>query len=81
MEHNLEILTHLEKFKALKCPLVVGVSRKRFLGVLTDQPVAEKRAVASATAGLLAALRGADILRVHDVGEQRAALRVARAIL
>jgi dihydropteroate synthase len=81
IEHNLEILRRLNEFSDLGLPLVVGVSRKGFLGKLTDEPVAERRVAASVAAGVLAAAQGARILRVHDVAEHAAALRVAAAIL
>ena len=80
LEHNLEILRRLEEFRVLKRPLVIGVSRKGFIGKLTDEPVPERRVAGSVAAGLLAALHGAAILRVHDVAEHRAALNVLDAI-
>ena len=76
LEHNLTILQNLEAFARLRRPLVIGVSRKGFLGTLTDEPIAERRVTASVVAGLLAVQRGASVLRVHDVAEHRAALRV-----
>ena len=81
IDHNIEILQRLNEFTSLHCPIVFGASRKSFLGQLTQEPVAEKRVVASVAAGLLAVERGADILRVHDVAEHRAALQVAQAVL
>jgi dihydropteroate synthase len=80
LEHNLEILRRLREFAVLQRPLVIGVSRKSFLGKLTNEPVAERRVAASVAAGLLAVQAGAAILRVHDVAEHRAALRVAEAV-
>ena len=80
LEHNLTILRRLEEFQSLKKPLVVGVSRKSFLGLLMNEPVPEKRAAASVTAGVVALCKGAGILRVHDVAEHAAALRIVHAI-
>ncbi|MGD0093028.1 MAG: dihydropteroate synthase [Planctomycetota bacterium] len=80
LEHNLAILRHLDAFQALHRPLVVGVSRKSFLGLLTGEQMPERRVAASVAAGLLAVRKGAAILRVHDVAEHRAALRVLEAI-
>lgn len=80
VEHNLEILRRLGEFQILECPLLVGLSRKGFLGKITGESDPAKRLVASVTAGLLAALSGADVLRVHDVAEHAAALRVAGAV-
>lgn len=79
--HNLEILRRLGEFQALGRPLVVGVSRKRFLGVLTGEEVPERRVAASVAAGVLAVAHGAAILRVHDVAEHVHALKVASAVL
>lgn len=76
VEHNLEILRRLGEFRRLRLPIVVGVSRKSFLGKLTNEPDPSRRVVASVAAGLAAAQRGATILRVHDVAEHAAALRV-----
>lgn len=81
LAHNLEILKRLSEFKALQCPLVVGVSRKGFLGTMTNEPAAEKRVAASVAAAVWAAVQGAEILRVHDVAEHKAALRVAEVLL
>jgi dihydropteroate synthase len=80
LAHNLEILQRLQEFSALHCPVVFGASRKSFLGQLTNEPAAEKRVVASVAAGILAAERGADILRVHDVAEHHAALQIVEAV-
>jgi dihydropteroate synthase len=80
LEHNLAILQRLDELTALNRPLVVGVSRKSFLGLLTGEKAPERRVAASVAAGLLAAWKGAAILRVHDVAEHRAALRVLNAI-
>jgi len=81
LEHNLEILRRLAEFKALGRPLVVGVSRKRFLGALTGEDVPERRVTQSVAAGMLAVANGAAILRVHDVAEHATALKVVAAIL
>jgi dihydropteroate synthase len=59
-------------------PVVVGASRKRFLGTMTGEPVAERRVGASVAAAVLAVEGGADIVRVHDVRETVQALRVLR---
>lgn len=76
LEHNLTILRNLESFVSLKRPLVVGVSRKGFLGKLTGEDVPERRVTASVVAGVIAAARGASVLRVHDVAEHRAGLQI-----
>jgi dihydropteroate synthase len=84
VEHNLEILRRLEEFKALGRPLVVGASRKSFLGALTQDggaaPGPDERLEGTLAAHLAAAARGASVLRVHDVKAHRRALAVWNAI-
>ena len=77
--HNLELLRNLGRVAALGVPVLAGLSRKSTLGRITGRPAGE-RMVASVTAALLAAQRGATILRVHDVGATRDALAVWRAV-
>lgn len=81
MEHNLELLAGLSELEGIDVPVMVGVSRKGFLGVLTGGRPPAERAVASAAACAMALARGARIFRVHDVRESRDALNVAEAIL
>ena len=78
-EHNLSILRHLARFKELGFPLMVGVSRKGFLGALTGRAVDERLAgtLAAVTACIF---NGADIIRVHDVKQCKDAMLVAHAI-
>ncbi len=80
LEHNLELLRRLDELAALGRPLVVGVSRKSFIGRITGRDVAE-RAVGTAAANVLALERGARVFRVHDVAVTRDALEVATATL
>jgi dihydropteroate synthase len=80
VEHNLELLRRLDEIVALGRPVVVGVSRKSFLGRITGREVGD-RAVATAAANVLALERGASVFRVHDVAETRDALAVAAATL
>lgn len=79
LEHNVELLRRLPFLGEQGLPLLVGLSRKSMLGALTGQPV-EARVHASAAAALLAAQRGARLLRVHDVAATRDALRIWQAI-
>jgi dihydropteroate synthase len=65
--------------EALGCPVMVGVSRKSFIGEITGLPV-EQRLIGTCGAAAAAVLAGADVLRLHDVGELRPALAVADAI-
>jgi len=79
-EDNLEILRGQRAFRRLGRPLLVGFSRKAFLGRILGLPPAE-RLEATIAAAVLSAERGADILRVHDVGPVARAVRTAEAIL
>jgi dihydropteroate synthase len=80
-DHNLELLAQLERLRVHERPLVVGVSRKSFLGKLINLPdMGDRLAPAIALISLLRA-RGADMFRVHDVKESVSALRVTEAIL
>jgi dihydropteroate synthase len=78
-EHNLEILARLGEFRALGCPIVVGASRKSFVGALTGREVGA-RELGTAAANAAAVLGGANVVRVHDVAAQRDAVVVADAI-
>ncbi|MGO8683766.1 MAG: dihydropteroate synthase [Thermoleophilia bacterium] len=80
VEHNLLLLRHLHRFAELGRPIVLGTSRKRFLGALL-QAEPNSRAVGTAATTVAGALAGAAIFRVHDVEINSQALRVARAVL
>lgn len=79
LDHNLEVIARLRELKVLGKPIVIGVSRKSFIGKITGLPT-DERLEGSITAAVLAIGAGADIVRVHDVGETVRALRVAAAI-
>ena len=74
-EHNLQLLRGLETFAALGCVLLVGTSRKGFLGKLTGKRTGDQT-IASVTSALAAASAGARVVRVHDVAPTVDALRV-----
>ncbi len=80
LEHNLALLRALDRFRDLDAGLVIGVSRKRFIGTLTDADEPTDRLEGSLAAGVLAAAAGADVIRAHDVRATVRALRVADAI-
>jgi dihydropteroate synthase len=80
LEHNLELLRRLGELRELGRPLVVGASRKSFIGKIDGSPV-EGRIGGTIASSVLAAVEGADVLRVHDVAEMAQALRVAEAVL
>jgi len=77
---NLEILRNLGKFRELDCPLLVGPSRKSFIGWILDQPDPQKRVWGSAAACCAAIAGGADMIRVHDGAEMYDVCRVADAV-
>jgi dihydropteroate synthase len=80
IEHNLELLRRLDEIVAIGRPVVVGTSRKSFLGKLTGRPEREREAGTIAT-NVIAFERGASIFRVHDVRANVDALKVAAATL
>jgi dihydropteroate synthase len=78
VEHNLELLRRLDEVVAIGRPVVVGLSRKRFLGALTGR-AEQDRMAAGVAASVLAYQRGAHMFRVHDVAQTRDGLTVAAA--
>ncbi|HHV61502.1 MAG TPA: dihydropteroate synthase [Firmicutes bacterium] len=79
-EHNLEILRRLDEFRSLGRPILVGTSRKSFIGNVLGLPV-DQRVEGTAATVALAIARGVDIVRVHDVREMVRVARMADAIL
>lgn len=79
VDHNLEILARLREFKSLGKPLVIGVSRKGFIGKISGAP-ADQRLPGSIAVAVLAVKQGADVVRVHDVPETVQALKLEQAI-
>ncbi|MEO1503825.1 MAG: dihydropteroate synthase [Pseudomonadota bacterium] len=78
--HNVALLRSLSLFQGLGCPVLLGASRKRFVGTLTEEPEALRRAPGSVAVALMGAVQGAQILRVHDVRETAQALRMQHAL-
>ena len=78
-DENLELLNRLSALEELDLPLLIGTSRKRFIGAILDKPVSERiyGTIASSVAALM---MGAHILRVHDVAEVKEAVEVSDAI-
>ncbi|MDX2213828.1 MAG: dihydropteroate synthase [Oculatellaceae cyanobacterium bins.114] len=77
---NLEILRRLAEFRTLGCPILVGASRKSFIGHILNQPDPKQRVWGTAAACCAAIANSADIVRVHDVKEMREVCQVADAI-
>ncbi len=79
LAHNLALLSGLDRIRQLGRPVVIGLSRKGMVGLLTGRPI-EGRLAGSLGGALAAVARGADVVRAHDVGETVDALRVWSAI-
>lgn len=79
LQHNLELLRHLDQLSVEGLPIVAGLSRKSMVGKLTGRP-AEERVHGSVALAVVAALSGASILRVHDVAATVDALKVVAAV-
>jgi len=79
LEHNLLLLKSLSEFRKLGVQILVGMSRKGMIGAVLDKP-ADQRLYGSLSVAVIAAMQGADILRVHDVAETADALAMVRAV-
>lgn len=79
VDHNLEILARLGELRSLGKPVVIGVSRKWFIGKITGAPP-DERLAGSLAAAVIAVRNGADLVRVHDVRETVQAIKVARSV-
>ena len=79
-EHNLLLLAQLERFRELRVPVLIGLSRKKTIGDITGRDDPHRRVHGSVAAHLIAAQRGAMLLRVHDVAATVDALKVWHAV-
>ena len=79
LEHNIALLQHLPALQAIGVPVLVGLSRKSMLGKIGNLEVHERVHI-SVAAAVVAALRGAKIIRVHDVKATRDALTIVNAV-
>ncbi len=79
-DHNLEILNRLEEFKSFGLPILIGASRKSFIGAILNEPEPTKRVIGSLAVAAISSIKGAKILRVHDIKETIQTLKVADAI-
>jgi dihydropteroate synthase len=80
VEHNLELLDRVDALKSLDLPILVGPSRKSFIGYTLDAPP-DQRLEGTAAAVAIAIARGADIVRVHDVAAMARVARMSDAIV
>lgn len=79
-DHNLELLRGIALFHGLGCPILLGVSRKRFIGTIGNAPNAADRAAGSIAVGLNALNQGVQMLRVHDIAETKQAIALWSAL-
>ena len=80
LDHNLSLIKNLNRFADLHCPIVIGPSRKAFIGMLLNLPV-DQRLEGTAAAVAASIFQGANVLRVHDVKEMKRIAVVADAIV
>jgi len=80
VDDNLAIINNIAYFKKLGFPVLVGHSRKSFIGTITGKDV-EERLAGSLAAGVISLINGADILRVHDVSETSDTVKIAEAFM
>ena len=80
-QHNFRLLNRLDALHELGLPLLTGLSRKRMIGEATGTETADQRGSGSVTGAVICALKGAKILRVHDVKQTAEAIRVLTATL
>lgn len=78
-QHNLQIINRLREFTELKCPILIGTSRKSFIGNITGSNVSERLEGTLASVAI-AVMNGANIVRVHDVKECKRAVQIADAV-
>lgn len=81
LEHNLTIMNRLDELKCLGRPIVLGTSRKKFIGAVLDMPVPEQRLEGTAATVALGIERGARIVRVHDVAPMARVVRMTDAMV
>lgn len=81
LEHNLTLFRQLPSFHKFNLPILVGVSRKAMIGALLNGRSAHERLQGSVAAAVMAAVKGAKIVRVHDVAATVDALKIAQAVL
>ncbi|WP_166416454.1 dihydropteroate synthase [Cochlodiniinecator piscidefendens] len=79
LDHNIALLKGISLFHGLGCPILLGVSRKKFIGTLGNAPLAEDRAPGSIAVAMASLTQGVQVLRVHDVAQTRQALSLWNA--
>ncbi len=80
-QDNIEIIRRLREIAELKCPILIGLSRKSFLGQISGEKIPQNRETETVTANIISILNGASIIRVHQVENMVRALKVLRYLL
>lgn len=80
VDHNLQIMNRISLFHSLGCPILLGASRKRFIGTIADEPEATQRLGGSIAVALAGAAQGVQIIRVHDIKQTKQALALWQAM-
>jgi len=80
LEDNIAIIKNLKIFNEFELPILIGVSRKSFLGLLSGEKIPEKRGAETIAANILAVINGAAIIRVHDVAQAVKAMKVLKGL-
>jgi len=80
VHHNLQLIRDLDRLRCMERPILLGASRKRFIGSVLDRPV-DQREAGTAAVNVCAILNGVHLVRVHDVAAQRDAVIMADALL
>lgn len=81
LDHNLALLQRVSLFHALGCSILLGVSRKRFIGMISGEEVPDRRVAGSLSLGLWGVSQGVQIVRVHDTYETGQAIKLQQAVL
>lgn len=81
VEDNIEIIKHLREFKEFDLPILIGISRKSFLGKIAGEENPKEREIESVTADLIAILNGANIIRVHNVKNAVKSIKILKKLI
>jgi dihydropteroate synthase len=80
LEDNITIIKNLKRFSEFDLPILIGVSRKSFLGLMSGETIPEKRGAETITANIMAVLNGVAIIRVHDVAQAVKAMKILKML-
>lgn len=81
LEDNIEIIKRLKEFKEFDLPILIGISRKSFLGKIAGEEDPKEREIETVTAGLISILNGADIIRVHNVKNAIKSIKILKRLV